>query len=259
MDYAKRNLRNVRDGTESSRSFTGEGISWSRFPGSVAAMTLSKRPYSSCPVVRRLWRDSSSKETDNPKTHDTAHDTEHSNCELDNVFSRQAGSSFEVDSRSIPHDSGRQESTHGTTDRNVKLSDGFRVSEQAWQSVRRAEETQDSEPQKELSSVRSALSTEMGPKGKSVNVEASQTPIFKPKAIHSDHNVKHQPQSEPSSSKRSWSSAAGVPDTKLTASKAPRSPQPSQSDDAIQNVASQFGYSEDYFRLMAHIFNCVFR
>jgi hypothetical protein len=259
LDYAKRNLRNIRDGTESSRSFTGEGVSWSRFLGSVAPISLSKRPYSSSSVVRRLWRDSSSKETDNPKTLDTTHDAEHSNSELDHVFSRQAGSSFEVDSRSIPHDNGRQESSHGTTDHNIKLSAGFRVSEQAWQSVQRAEESQDSEPQKELGSVKSALSTEVGPKGKSVNVEASQTPIFKPKAIHSDHNVKHQPQSEPSSSKRSWSSAVGVPDTKATASKAPRSPQPSQSDDAIQNVASQFGYSEDYFRLMAHIFNCIFR
>jgi hypothetical protein len=90
-------------------------------------------------------------------------------------------------------------------------------------------------------------------------VEASQSPIFKQKAVHSDHNVKHQPQSEPSSSKRSWSSTAGVADTKLTTGKAPRSPLPVQSDDAIQNVASQFGYSEDYFRLMAHIFNCIFR
>lgn len=254
LDYAKRNLRNVRDGTESSRSFSGEGISWSRFPGPVAPLALSKRVYSSGSVVRRLWHDSSSKETDNSKTPDTAHDTEHSNCELDNVFSRQAGSSFEV-----PHDSGRQESSHDTTDHNIKLSAGFQVSEQVWQSVRRAEETQDSEPQKELGSVRSELSTEMSPKGKSVNVETSQTLILKPKAIHSDHNVKHQPQSEPSSSKRSWSSAAGVPDTKLTTSKAPRSPQPLQSDDAIQNVASQFGCSEDYFRLMAHIFNCIFR
>jgi hypothetical protein len=127
------------------------------------------------------------------------------------------------------------------------------MSEKERQSVQRAGETQglESEPLKELNSVR---------EGKNVNVEASPDPTVKPKAVHSDHNVKNQPHSESSSSKRSWGSTAGVPSTKCsTASKVPRSPMPVRSDDATQSVTSQFGYSEDYFRLMAHIFNCIFR
>ncbi|XP_021941566.1 nucleoporin NUP188 homolog [Zootermopsis nevadensis] len=45
LEYVKRNLRSIRDGTESSRSFTGEGSSWNQFLGSAAATALSKRSY----------------------------------------------------------------------------------------------------------------------------------------------------------------------------------------------------------------------
>jgi len=253
LEYAKRNLRSVRDGTESSRSCIGEGFSWNRFSMSAATVAVSKRPYSSWPsVVRRLWHGSSPKKDEDPKTLDTSRDVEHSNYGLENVFSDQAGSSFEVDSRSVPRDSGsKQESGYGTAEDGIKLNTGFHVSEQAWQSMQRAEETQDSEPesQKELDSVRSAPSAETCPER-----EASQDLMFKP-------NVKYQPQSESSSSKRNWSSTTSIQGTKCTASKAPRSPVPVQSDDTAHSVtsASQFGYSEDYFRLMAHIFNCIFR
>jgi hypothetical protein len=164
-----------------------------------------------------------------------------------------------MNSRSIPHDSSRQESGHGTTDHSIKLSAGFRAYEQAWQSVQQAEGTKDSEPQTELGSAMSAPITEMSAKGKSISAEASEALIQKPKPMHSDYTVKHRPQCEPSSGKRSWSTVVDVPDAKLAAGKASRSSFSVQSDDAIQNVALQFGYSEDYFRLMAHIFNCIFR
>jgi hypothetical protein len=164
-----------------------------------------------------------------------------------------------MDSRSIPHDSNRQESGHGTADHSIKLSAGFRAYEQACQSVQQAEGTKDSELQSELGSAMPAPITEMSAKGKSINAEASEALIMKPKPIHSEYTVKHRPQCEPSSGKRSWSSVVDVPDAKLAADKASRSSLSIQSDDAIQNVALQFGYSEDYFRLMAHIFNCIFR
>jgi plasmid maintenance system antidote protein VapI len=235
LEYAKRNLRSVRDGTESSHSCTGEGFSWSRFPVAAAAVAHSKRSCSTRPsVVRRLWHGSSPKKDDNSKTPDTV------------------GGNFEVAARSIEHINGSdQESVHGTAEDTVKLSAGFQISEQEWQSLQRAGETQDSEsePQKELNSVK---------EGKSINVETSSEPTVKPKAVHSDHNVKNQPHAESSSSRRSWSSTAGVLSTKYTAGKVPRSPLPVQSDDAT-SVTSQFGYVEDYFRLMAHIFNCIFR
>jgi hypothetical protein len=159
-----------------------------------------------------------------------------------------------VDSRSVPHDSDRQESG-----RAIKLSAGFRVYEQAWQSVQRAEGTKDSEPQTELGSAMSVPITEMSARGKGIHAEASAALTLRPNPVHSDYIVKQKPQCEPSSGKRSWSSVVDVPDAKLSAGKASRSSLPVQSDDAIQNVASQFGYSEDYFRLMAHIFNCIFR
>lgn len=227
----KRNLRSIRDGTESSRSFTGEGSNWNQFLGSAAATALSKRSYSTRPsVVRRLWHVPLPKKDDNSKTLDTI------------------GGNLE-DSRSIHHDSGsEQESDHGSAEDGIKLSAGFRISEQDWQSVKGSGKSQ--EPPKELNSTK---------EGKNVNVEASSDPAVDPKSVHSDHNVKNQPHSESSRGKRSWSSATGVPSTKCTAGTVTRSPVTVRSDDATQSFASESGYSEDYFRLMAHIFNCIFR
>jgi hypothetical protein len=236
LEYAKRNLRSVRDGTESSRSYTGEGFSWRRFPGSAAAMAHSKRPYGSRPsVVRRLWHGSSPRKDGDSKTLGTV------------------GGDLEVDSRSIRRgSSSEKESDRGKTEDGIKLSVGFQISEQEWQSVQQAEETRcsESEPLKELNSVR---------EGKSVNVEASPNPVLKSKAVHSDRNVRNQPHSESSGGKRSWSSTADVPATMCTTDTVPRSPVLVRSDDTTQSVASQLGNSEDYFRLMAHIFNCIFR
>ena len=61
--------------------------------------------------------------------------------------------------------------------------------------------------------------------------------------------------SEGVGSKRSWSSAAVGPATKLSPN-----PVPPQPDVTLQNIPpAQLGCSEDYFRLLAHIFNCIFR
>lgn len=250
MEYAKRSLRNVRDGTESSRSFGGEGASWSRLPGSAASTAPSKRPYSlRSSVVRRLWHDSSPKKNGNLKTLDITHDTGYSDSELENAPSSQAQSNLEINSRSIAHASGGQDSGAGS----VEPTAGFQVSGRA---ARRSEGTEGSE----TDSVRPQLSADVGPKGKSVNEEAaSSDPAFKSKGVSSDHNMKHQPHSQSSSTKRSWSSTAAVPDTGCPAGRTPRSPLPIQADDTVQNDTSYSGCSEDYFRLMAHIFNCIFR
>jgi hypothetical protein len=205
-----------------------------------------------------LWYDSSSKGTDNTEAVDTACGTEHLTCELGNYILNQAERNSEVDSRSVPHVNGRQEADRDTTDCSIKLSAGYQVNEHAWPSVQQAEGTEDSERRTELGSVISAPITETSLKEKSINVEATYAMIHKPNPIHSDYIVKHKPQCEPSSGKRSRSSIIDVPDAKLSAGKASRNSLPGLSGDAIQNV-SQFGFSEDYLRLMAHIFNCIFR
>lgn len=249
MEYAKRNLRNVRDGTDSSRSFVGEEASCRRFSGSAAATALSKGTYSLRPsAVRRLWHDSPPKKNGNPKMLDATRDIGHSDSESENIPSSQAGSNSEGSSRSLSHVSGGQDSGGGITE----PSAGFRMSGRA---ARRSEGTEVSE----LDSVRPAPTADVGPKGKSVNEQAISDPVFKSKGVCSGPNIKHKAQPESSSTKRSWSSTAAISDTEHTSGKAPRSPLPIRTDDTVQSGTSHFGYSEDYFRLMAHIFNCIFR
>jgi hypothetical protein len=101
-------------------------------------------------------------------------------------------------------------------------------------------------------------SSDFGPKGKTVNMEASSDPALRSKRVRSDDNVKHQPPSESSSAKRTWSSTAAITDTECTAGKTTRNPLPIRTDDTVQSDTLYSG-SDDYFRLMAHIFNCIFR
>ncbi|XP_069692288.1 nucleoporin Nup188 [Periplaneta americana] len=193
LEYAKRNLRSVRDGTESSRSVAGDGYSWGRFPGSAAAMAHSKRSYSSLftddrrpPVVRRLWPGTSPKKDETSKT---------------------AGS--------------EQES--------IKLGTSFRIPEASWQTIQQADDLEEegkSGAEKEKSSA------------------ADETPKTK---------------AEPTSSKRTWAASTASAASKGAIPKTVKSPVPLRTDECVASVTSQFDYSEDYFRLMAHIFNCIFR
>ena len=240
LEYAKRNLRNVRDGTDGSRSVVSQGASWNRFPGLAAPTASSKRRHvSRSSVVRRLWHDTPHKKNGSPNTLDITHDTGHSDPELENAPSSQAESNLEVNSRAISHVSGGQDSGAG----------GFRVS------GRLSEGTEDPE----TDSVRPVPSADVGPNGKGVNTEASSDPALKCKRIRSDDNVKYQSPSESSGSKRSWSSTAAISDKERAAGKTPRNPLPIQTDDTVQSDTSYSRCSEDYFRLMAHIFNCIFR
>ena len=78
--------------------------------------------------------------------------------------------------------------------------------------------------------------------------------------LESESTSKPRPsRSEGVGSKRSWSSAT-VSTKTPAAGKPAQSSVPIQSDETVRTVPiSQLGNSEDYFRLMAHIFNCIFR
>jgi len=185
-----------------------------------------------------MWHDTMHKKNGNPKTLDITHDTGHSDSELENVPSSQAESSLEINSRSISNISDGQDSGVGD----------FQVS---GQKAGRSEGSEGPEPD----SVRPVPSADVDPNGKSVNMEASLDPAFRSKRVRSGDNMKHQPPSESSSTKRSWSSTAAISDT---AGKTTRNPLPIPTDDTVQSDTLYSG-SEDYFRLMAHIFNCIFR
>jgi len=157
---------------------------------------------------------------------------------LENAPSSQAESNLEINSRSISNISDGQDSG----------ADGFQVS---GQTAQRSEGTEGPEPD----SVRLVPSADVDPNGKSVNMEASSDPAFRSKRVRSGDNVKNQPPSESSSTKRSWTSTAAISDT---ASKTTRNPLPIRTDDNVRSDTLYYG-SEDYFRLMAHIFNCIFR
>jgi hypothetical protein len=176
-----------------------------------------------------------------PKTHDITHDTGHSDSELEIAPSSQAGSNVEINSRSISHVSGGQESGAG----------GFQVT---GRTARRSEGTEGPE----TDSVRPVPSADVGPNGKSINTEASLDATLRSKRVRSDNDAKQKPPLESSSTKRSWSSTAAISDTERTAGKTTRNPLPIRTDDTVQSDTSYSG-SEDYFRLMAHIFNCIFR
>jgi hypothetical protein len=148
----------------------------------------------------------------------------------------------------MSHVIGGQDSGAGT----VEPTAGFRVSGRA---ARRSGATEGSE----TDSVSPTPSADVGPIGKSVNKDASSDAVFQSKGAGSDHNVRHQPQSQFSSIKRSWTSTAFVSDTECAAGKATRNPLSIQTVDTVQCDTSYSGCSEDYFRLMAHIFNCIFR
>jgi len=192
-------------------------------------------------VARRLWHDTPHKKDGNPKTLDITHDTGHSDSELENAPSSQAGSNLEINSRSISHISGGQDSVTGD----------FQVS---GRTARRSEGTEGPE----TDSVRPVPCDDVGPNGKSVNTEASSDPALRSKRVRSDDDAKQKPSSESSTTKRSWSSAAVISDTERTAAKTTRNPLPVRTDDTVQSDTLYSG-SEDYFRLMAHIFNCIFR
>lgn len=238
LEYAKRNLRNVRDSTEGSRSVIGQGASWNRFTVLAAPTAPSKRPHSTRSVARRLWYDTPQKKNGNPNTLDITHDTGHSDSELENAPSNQEESNLEINSSSISNIGDGQDSGAG----------GFQV---PGRTARRSEGTEGPEPD----SVRPVPSADVDPDGKSVNMEASLDPAFRSKRVRSGDNVKHQPPTESSSTKRSWSSTTAISDT---AGKTARNPLPIRTDDTVQSDTLYSG-SEDYFRLMAHIFNCIFR
>jgi hypothetical protein len=192
-------------------------------------------------VARRLWHDTPHKKNGNPNTLDITHDTGHSDSELESAPSTQAGNNLEINSRSISHVSGGQDSDAGD----------FQVS---GRTARRSEGTEGPE----TDAVRSVPSADVGPNGKSVNTEAGSDPALRSKRVRSDDDAKQKPPSESSSTKRSWSSTAAISDTERTDGKTTRNPLPIRTDDAVQSDTFYSG-SEDYFRLMAHIFNCIFR
>lgn len=192
-------------------------------------------------MARRLWHDTPHKKNGNPKTLDITHDTGHSESELENAPSTQAGSNLEINSRSISKVSGGQDSSAGD----------FQVS---GQTARQSEGTEDPE----TDSVRPVPGADVGPNGKNVNTEATSDPALRSKRVRSDDDTKQKPPLESSTTKRSWSSTASISDTEHTAVKTTRNPLPVRTDDTVQSDTLYSG-SEDYFRLMAHIFNCIFR
>lgn len=157
---------------------------------------------------------------------------------MENAPSNQAESNLEINSRSISNVSDGQDSCAG----------GFQV---PGRTARRSKGTEGPE----ADSVRPVPGADVDPNGKGVNTEASSDPAFRSKRVRSGDNRKHQPPSESSSTKRSWSSTAAISDT---AGKTARNPLPVRTDDTVQSDTLYSG-SEDYFRLMAHIFNCIFR
>jgi hypothetical protein len=188
-------------------------------------------------VARRLWQDTPPKKNGIPNTLDITHDNGLSDSELESAASAQAGSSLEINSRSISHVSVGQDSGAGD----------FQVS---GRTARRSEGTEGPE----TDSVRPVPNADVGPKGKGVNLEASSDPALRSKRVRSEDDAKQKPPSESSSTKRSWSSTT----TERTAGKTTRNPLPIRTDDTVQSDTLYSG-SEDYCRLMAHIFNCIFR
>ena len=160
---------------------------------------------------------------------------------MENAPSAQEGSNLEINSRPISHVSGGQDSGAG----------GFQV-------TGRTAQRSEGREGPETDSVRPVPSADVGPDGKSINTEASLDPALRSKRVRSNDDAKQKPPSESSSTKRSWSSTAAISDTERTAGKTTRNPLPIRTDDAVQSDTLYSG-SEDYFRLMAHIFNCIFR
>ncbi|KAJ9586795.1 hypothetical protein L9F63_019615, partial [Diploptera punctata] len=203
LEYAKRNLRYLRDGTESSRSGT-DGFSWSRYPGSSfsrpsypSVLTDDKRSN----VVRRLWPGLESK---------SLHVSKHVDYETLNY-------SLEGEQASGSKVSETLDTTFG-----IAGSDSSKKGTE--------EENKDQELESE---------------------SAQQSSDYTSTKSRSSR-------SEGVGSKRSWTSA--TVSSKTPVEKVPQSTIAVPSEETIKSIPfSQFGNSEDYFRLMAHIFNCIFR